>query len=95
MLDLFRKLFGDKSASSKEVAKERLRLVLVHDRVNVTPEHMEALRNDLIRVISSYLEINEEEMEISLEKNDSSVALVANIPVNKVKRGEPQARVRC
>ena len=92
MLDLFRKLFGDKNASSKEVAKERLRLVLVHDLVNVTPEHMEALRNDLIRVISSYLEINEEEMEISLEKNDSSVALVANIPVNKVKRGEPGRR---
>ena len=96
MLDLLRKLFGDKdAASSKDVAKERLRLVLVHDRVNVSPQYMEAIKDDMIRVISNYMDINEQQMEVTLTKTNSSVSLVANIPINSMKRGEPQARVRC
>lgn len=80
------KLFGksDKS-SSKDIARERLRLVLVHDRASVSPQLMEVLRDDMIKVISNYMEINERDMEISLTNDDSSVALVANIPVQRMK----------
>lgn len=87
MFELIFKLFGKEPASSKDIAKERLRLVLVHDRVNVSPQFMEVLKDDMIRVISNYMEINEKEMEVSLTNNKSSVALVANIPVNRMKRG--------
>ncbi|WP_422699816.1 cell division topological specificity factor MinE [Dendrosporobacter quercicolus] len=81
------KMFGKESAGSKNIAKERLRLVLVHDRVNVSPQFMEVLKDDMIKVISNYMEINEKEMEVSLTNTNSSVALVANIPVHRMKRG--------
>ncbi len=87
MLDLIMKLFGKESSGSKNIAKERLRLVLVHDRVNVSPQFMETLKDDMIKVISNYMEINEREMEVNLTTSKSSVALVANIPVNRMKRG--------
>lgn len=87
MFDLIQKMFGKESAGSKEIAKERLRLVLVHDRVNVSPQFMEILKEDMIKVISNYMEINEKEMEVNLTHSNTSVALVANIPVNRMKRG--------
>ncbi len=86
MFELLQKLFGTSETSSKEIAKKRLRLVLVHDRANVSPQLMEVLKEDMIRVISNYMEINEQEMEVSFTKTNSSVALVANIPVNRLKR---------
>ncbi len=85
MLDAIMKMFGKDSKSSKDIARERLRLVLVHDRASVSPQFMEVLKDDMIKVISNYMDINESEMEVSFTKEDSSVALVANIPVNKMK----------
>ena len=87
MLDLIQKMLGKEANGSKQIAKERLRLVLVHDRVNVSPQFMEILKEDMIKVISNYMEINEREMEVNLTQTNSSVALVASIPVNRMKRG--------
>ena len=86
MLDFLNRIFGREAASSKNVAKERLRLVLVHDRANVSPELLTSLKNDLIKVISNYLDIDEKSLEVTLDSNDNQVALVANIPVKRVKR---------
>lgn len=86
MLDFLNRFFGRESSSSKNVAKERLRLVLVHDRANVSPELLSSLKNDLIKVISNYMVIDEKALEVSLDSNDSQVALVANIPVKSMKR---------
>ncbi len=86
MFELIQKLFGKEPQGSKDIAKERLRFVLVHDRVNVSPQFMEVIKDDMIKVISNYMDINETEMEISLTKTNTQVALVANIPVNRMKR---------
>lgn len=86
MFDLISKLFGKETAGSKDIAKERLRLVLVHDRVNVSPQLMEVLKDDMIKVISNYMDINEKDMEVNLTHTNTQVALVANIPVNRMKR---------
>lgn len=86
MLDFLNKIFGREPSGSKNVAKERLRLVLVHDRANVSPELLTSLKNDLIKVISNYMEIDESALEVNLDSNDSQVALVANIPVKSMKR---------
>ena len=67
------------------MTKDRLKVVLIHDRANISPEVMQALKNDIIEVISHYMDINKNEMEISLENDDNSVALLANIPVNRIK----------
>lgn len=85
MLDALMKIFGKTERSSREIARDRLKVVLIHDRANVSPEVMEHLRDDIIKVISNYMEINQQDMEISLANDEDSVALVANIPVQKMK----------
>jgi cell division topological specificity factor len=84
-MDLIGKFFKD-DTGSKNVAVERLRLVLVHDRANISPGLMEALKEDLIAVISKYMDIDEETMEISLNSGELSATLVANIPVKRIRR---------
>ena len=79
------KLLNRNQKTSKEIAKDILKVVLIHDRANISPEVMQALKNDIIEVISHYMDINKNEMEISLENDDNSVALLANIPVNRIK----------
>ena len=94
MLDFLIRIFGRDTNSSKNVAKERLRLVLVHDRANVSPQMLEALKNDLIRVISNYMEIDVEALEVNLDTSDNTVALVANIPVKKMKRNNKDTQAQ-
>ncbi|RGS71807.1 MULTISPECIES: cell division topological specificity factor MinE [unclassified Mitsuokella] len=85
MLDnLMQKIFGKKEKSGR-IAHDRLKVVLIHDRANISPEVMENLKNDIIQVISNYMEINQQDMDIALENDEDSVALVANIPVNRMK----------
>ncbi|MDR1943629.1 MAG: cell division topological specificity factor MinE, partial [Synergistaceae bacterium] len=64
----------------------RLQFVLMHDRPDISPELMENLKRDIITVIKNYVEIDESHIELNLEKEDRSVALVANIPVMTVRR---------
>ncbi|MDK2821009.1 MAG: cell division topological specificity factor [Clostridia bacterium] len=85
MLEFLLRFFG-RETSSRKVAKERLRLVLVHDRVGVSPSLLEALKNDLIKVISEYLDIDNTGLEVNFNQENDSVALVANIPILSVKR---------
>ncbi|KGG81176.1 cell division topological specificity factor MinE [Caloranaerobacter azorensis] len=89
-MDLF-KLFGRNEVNSKTVAKERLKLVLIHDRANVSPRFLEMIKGDIIRVISDYMDIDEEGLDIKLTRtrresdNAPIPALVANIPIIKMK----------
>lgn len=89
LMELVTKLL--KRENSKEIAKERLKLVLIHDRSNVSPEILETLRNEIIEVISKYIEIDKDELDIQLTKTQSEEgeriipALVANIPIKAVK----------
>lgn len=85
MRNFLKKFFG--GGESRNVAKERLQLVLIHDRADISPEVMESLRRDLIAVISTYMEIDDSNIELELEREDRSVALVANIPIRNVRRG--------
>lgn len=86
MLEFISKMLGRETASSKTVAKERLRLVLVHDRASISPAMLNKLREDLVSVISNYMEIDEAALEFNLCQDEREVALVANIPVVKMKR---------
>ncbi|ADU52291.1 cell division topological specificity factor MinE [Thermaerobacter marianensis DSM 12885] len=78
--------WGAGRVASKDIARERLKLMLVHDRVDMEPELMEALKDDLIRAISRYLEVDRSAMEVSLHREAAAVALVATIPVRAVRR---------
>jgi len=85
MLEALMKIFGKQEKSSQQIAHDRLKVVLIHDRATISPEVMDKLRDDIIRVISNYMEIDKKDMEINLANDDDSVALVANIPVSKMK----------
>ena len=77
--------------SSKNVAKERLKLVLIHDRAHVSSRFLDMIKGDIIRVISDYVDIDEEGLDIKFtrtrrESDDTPVpALIANIPIIKMK----------
>lgn len=90
MLELILRAFG-RDTSSAEKARERLRLVLVHDRANVAPQTLERLKEDLIEVISRYLDVDLDTMEFRLSQEDHQATLVANIPVRAVKRTAPSS----
>lgn len=82
-MDLFKKIFG--KPSPKDVAKERLKLILIHDRADLSPELLEAIKGDILKVISKYVEIDCDELDIRMTKTDvsegNSPALVASIPI--------------
>lgn len=67
-------------------AKERLQLVLVHDRTDLTPAQLEALKDDLLKAISQYIDIDPEAVQIGLERDGRSQRLVADIPLRSVSR---------
>lgn len=66
--------------------KDRLQLVLLHDRSDISPDTMEEMRKEMIEVIRRYLEIDETKIEFAIETEERSAALVANIPVKTMKR---------
>ena len=91
MMEALMKIFGKKEPSGK-VARNRLKVVLVHDRINISPEIMENMRNDIVKVISRYVDIDMNAMEMSLANDDDSVALVANIPVSRMKHDKGEGK---
>ena len=74
--------------NSKDLAKERLRLILVHDRIGVSPEIIGEMKEEIIEVISKHLEIEEQELEMDLSREDNSMALVANIPIKRLNKNK-------
>jgi len=77
----FMNRFLGKEQPSKEVAKERLRLVLIHDRTDISPAMLQALKADLIAVISEHLEIDQSGIEITLTETRGHSRLMATIPL--------------
>jgi cell division topological specificity factor len=71
---------------SKDIAKERLRLVLVHDRASVSPEFLEQIKEEMIRVISKYLEIDEANTVINMHKSEGTAVLEANLAIKAIRR---------
>jgi cell division topological specificity factor len=66
---------------SKSVAKERLQFVLVQDRVKLTPDEMDAMRDELIEVLSKYIDVDSQKIEMDVRREDDMTALVANFPL--------------
>ena len=80
-MNALQRLIGRKQPTSREIAKNRLQLVLVHDRVNLPGGKMNQLKDELIQVISKYVEIDQNGIEIFLTGNDRQQRLTANIPI--------------
>lgn len=84
MIEFLNKLFGRQSSGA--TAKERLRLVLMSDHLSLAPEMIEAMKRDLVDVISRYVEVDREKIDVHFEQENSGLAMLANIPITGVNR---------
>jgi cell division topological specificity factor len=76
---------GRKKLTPGELAKERLKAVLVHDRIKINPELLDLIRADLLTAISRRLEVDEQNVEVSLAREDHWDKLYANVPIKRQK----------
>jgi len=81
LLDRFR---GKQNSAS--AAKERLQLVLIHDRTDLSPGVMEDLRDEIIEVISRHISVDRESVQISVQKEGREQYLLAEIPLKRAER---------
>ena len=66
---------------SKDIAKSRLKLILVQDRLSISEEVMQSLQSDVTKLLSKYFTLKTDEVEMDLEREGNALALVANIPI--------------
>lgn len=91
IIKFFKRFSKDENKDSKDTAKERLHLVLMQDRANVSADFLELMRQEIIEVIKKYIEVDERAIEVRLtnkENSDGTVgapALYANIPIVTIK----------
>lgn len=89
--DLFSKVFGffrqteQKEENAKDTAVNRLRVVLMQDRTNLTPELLEKMRGELIELLSKYVEMDKDALELNFEQEGNQMALMLSIPVLRAK----------
>ena len=89
MIDFLKRLFGHSGSSS--TAKERLRLVLMTDHLELAPDMVDAMKRDLVDVISRYVEVDRDGIDVTFEQQDRTLAMLANIPIVAVNRNNGHA----
>lgn len=88
VLGFFRQTEQEETEASKDTACNRLRVVLMQDRTNLTPELMERMRKEMVELLSKYVEMDKEALELNLEQDGDQVALMLSIPVIRAKDEE-------
>ena len=88
VLGFFRQTEQEETEASKDTACNRLRVVLMQDRTNLTPELMERMRKERVELLSKYVEMDKEALELNLEQDGDQVALMLSIPVIRAKDEE-------
>jgi cell division topological specificity factor len=70
---------------SRNDAKTRLKMVLMHDRSQLSPLTMNKMKEEILEVISRYVKVNKDSLELKFQKDSNTIALTANIPVVEAK----------
>lgn len=84
MRSLFDRFFNPRVSGSKEDAKSRLKILLVHDQVDLTPNQMQAMKAEILDVIARYCEVDRDHVDVRLEKADNGISVVSSVPVRRV-----------
>jgi cell division topological specificity factor len=84
-MGVFQFRIGRKNPTSSELAKDRLKVLLVHDRLKLNPAQLELIRQEILEVVSRRLAIDEEQVQVSLTNADGAEMLYANMPIRREK----------
>lgn len=88
-MSIWDRLLGRRKPTSRQVARERLQLVLVHDRTKISPQLLQTLKNEIIEVISRHVDIDREGVEVTFTQSRRQSRLMADIPLQS---SRPQQR---
>ncbi|MEO1622816.1 MAG: cell division topological specificity factor MinE, partial [Cyanobacteria bacterium J06632_3] len=84
--DLLERFFGPaEDPHSRDDVKRRLKIVLAHDRLALDPQTLEMMRQEIIAVVSRYVEVDFDALEFSLATDQRVTALTANLPIRRIR----------
>ena len=84
-MGIFEFMSGKKKPTPGEIAKERLKVALVQDRIKVNPELLELIKAELLAVISRRLDIDEQHVQLTMAREERWDKLQANVPIKRQK----------
>lgn len=84
-MGVFEFMAGRKKPTPGELAKERLKVVLVHDRLKLNPALLETIKAEILTVVSRRLEVDEEQVQVLLARENGSDKLLADVPIRRQK----------
>ena len=87
LFEFLDRLFPKHGKNSRSQAKERLKFVLAYDRAQLSPAILESMCEEIMTVVSKYVELDQDAFEFDLATEDGTTALIANFPIRRVKGG--------
>ena len=90
---LLDRLFQRSNVPSGAQVKHRLKFILAHDRAAIEPQVFANMRQEIMRVVSKYVELDENALDIRLESDKRKTALIANLPIRMVREDLPDLQV--